>query len=78
MYFSTQDVIISFVLASVLALVGILAAYVAVLWARLDASDMITDANIAGMARARNVLAGTAVSANPPTPFMYLLSEQNL
>lgn len=59
-----QDVVITFVLASVLALVGILAAYLAVQWARLtDGPDSIADAIGAGaLSRARNVYAATAVS----------------
>lgn len=55
-----QDVIISFVLASVLALVGILSAYVAVQWARLEGNDTEIGADV--LSRALNVLAATAVS----------------
>jgi hypothetical protein len=62
-----QDVGISFVLASVLALVGILSAYLAVQWADLINAndDEVTNAiGVDALPRARNVYAGTAVSVN--------------
>lgn len=50
-------------LGTVLSLVGILAAYMAVQWSRLLDDDMVTAAIGAGeLSRARDVLAGTAVS----------------
>lgn len=60
-----QDVIITFVLATVLALVGILAAYMAYQWAQLNDDEVVrTDPAFASsvLPRARDVLAATAVS----------------
>ena len=53
----------SFVLATVLGLVGILAAFMAVQWSRLIDNSIVTDEIDAGeLSRARDVLSGTAVS----------------
>ena len=63
-----QDVVISFVLASVLALVGILSAYLAVQWADLNNSDdqevmdVLNGIEPDALPRARDVYAATAVS----------------
>lgn len=51
-------------LGTVLALVGILAAYMAVQWSRLiDNSTVTAEIDAGELSRARDVLSGTAVSS---------------
>ena len=58
-----QDIVITFILASVFGIAGILAAYMAVQWARLiDDGIEVPGADPEALPKARDVLAATAVS----------------
>lgn len=58
-----QDIVISFVLAAVFGIVGILTAYMAVQWDKLvDNSQILREIGTDAVPKARNVMAATAVS----------------